>query len=152
MRFALLVIVVSFAAMEFVSYLAHRYVYHGLGWLFHKNHHEPHGGVFEWDDIFPLIFSSITISQMLFGLADPDRGDIVAFSLGIAAYGLIYFFIHDLYIHRRTIWLKLRIPFLIKLKQAHAMHHRYGGEPYGRLLFLNIERVRQERVTDDEVV
>lgn len=91
MRFALLVIVVSFAAMEFVSYLAHRYFYHGLGWLFHENHHEPHGGVFEWDDIFPLIFSSITISQMLFGLADPERGDIVAFSLGIAAYGLIYF-------------------------------------------------------------
>ncbi len=138
--------------MEFVSYLAHRFVYHGIGWMFHKSHHEPREGVFEWNDIFPMIFASITIGLMLFGLADPDRSDIVAASVGITAYGLVYFFIHDLYVHRRAKWLKLRIPILIKLKQAHAIHHRYGGEPYGLLLFFNAERVRQERVTEDEVV
>lgn len=138
--------------MELVSYLAHRFLYHGIGWVFHKSHHEPREGVFEWNDIFPVMFAAITIGLMLFGLSDPDRSDIVAVSIGVTAYGLVYFFIHDLYVHRRAKWLKLRIPFLFKLKQAHAIHHRYGGEPYGLLLFFNAERVRQEHVAEDEVV
>lgn len=150
-RFTLIVLS-SFIVMEFVSYLAHRFVYHGFGWIFHKSHHEPRHGMFEWNDIFPMIFAAITISLMMFGLSDPSRSDIVAMSIGITSYGLVYFFIHDLYVHRRAKWMRLRIPFLLKLKQAHAIHHRYGGEPYGLLMFFNAERVRREHVAEDEVV
>jgi beta-carotene 3-hydroxylase len=151
MRFVV-ILFLSFAAMEFISYLAHRFIYHGLGWVFHKSHHEPRAGAFEWNDIFPATFASITIALMAFATSDPTRSDILAMSIGISLYGLIYFIIHDLYVHRRAKWFRFRFPFLFKLKQAHAIHHRYGGEPYGLLLFFNAERVKQEKILEDEVV
>ena len=151
LRFAI-ILVVSCVAMEFVSYLAHRFVYHGIGWKLHKSHHEPRKGMFERNDIFPLIFSCIAISVMMFGLADPSRSDIVAMSIGISAYGLIYFFIHDLYVHRRAKGLRLRLPFLRKLKKAHAIHHAFGGEPYGLLFFFKLDQLKNMNVEEDEPV
>jgi beta-carotene 3-hydroxylase len=147
-----LLAVVSFIAMEFVSYLAHRFVYHGIGWVFHKSHHEPRKGVFEWNDIFPVFFAAIAIGTMMFGLSDPNQSDIVAVSIGVSAYGLVYFFIHDLYVHRRAKWLKLRIPFLMKLKRAHALHHAFGAEPYGLLLFFNLQQLKNIAVEEEEVI
>lgn len=148
----IVILLVSCVAMEFVSYLAHRFVYHGFGWKLHRSHHEPRKGMFELNDIFPLIFSSIAISVMLFGLSDPSRSDIVAMSIGISAYGLIYFFIHDLYVHRRARGLRLRIPFLMKLKRAHAIHHAFGGEPYGLLFFYKLDQLKNMQVEEDEPV
>ncbi len=148
----IIIFLVAFAVMEFVSYAAHRFVYHGFGWKIHKSHHEPRKGIFELNDIFPMIFATITISILLYGFADPGRAEIVAAGLGITLYGVVYFVIHDLYIHRRAKWLRLRIPFLQYLKRAHAIHHRYGGEPYGLLFVINAERVRQMHVEEDEAV
>lgn len=151
MRFAF-ILLASYIAMEFVSYLAHRFVYHGIGWVFHKSHHEPRNAVFEWNDIFPMFFASISIVVMAFGVSDPSRSDILAISIGISLYGIVYFFIHDLYVHRRAKWLKLRIPFLLKLKRAHAIHHAYGGEPYGLLLFFKLDQLKNMKTEEDEVV
>ena len=141
----------SFAVMELVSYLAHRYVYHGIGWVFHKSHHTKREGMFELNDIFPMIFSTIAIALMLWGF-EAGLDTIVAAAVGVSAYGMVYFFIHDLYIHRRAKWLPLRIPFLLEVKKAHAIHHKYGGEPYGLLLFFRKEEVRKQQVTHDTVV
>jgi beta-carotene 3-hydroxylase len=146
----LLIFVSSFALMELVSYLAHRYIYHGIGWKLHKSHHEPRKGMFEWNDIFPMTFAAITMILLLYALAEPGRSELAAAGFGVMAYGLVYFFVHDLYIHRRARWLKLRIPFLQRLKQAHAIHHRYGGEPYGLLIVISPERLRAHSVEDDE--
>lgn len=151
MRFAIIALL-AFAAMEFVSYLAHRYVYHGIGWVFHKSHHEPRKGVFEWNDIFPLTFASIAIAVFAYSFGDPNRSDIAATATGISAYGMIYFFIHDLYVHRRAKWMRLRIPFLLKLKRAHAIHHAYGGEPYGLLLFFKLDQLKSMKTQEDDVV
>lgn len=146
------IFLLSFAVMEFVSYAAHRFIYHGIGWRLHKSHHQPRAGIFEWNDIFPMIFAAITISVLLYGFAEPSRSEIVAAGLGVTLYGAVYFVIHDLYIHRRAKWLRLRIPFLRRLKRAHAVHHRYDGEPYGLLFVINAERVRQLQVEEDEAV
>lgn len=151
MRF-ILILTAAFIAMEFVSYLAHRFLYHGIGWVFHKSHHEPRQGVFEWNDVFPLMFASIAITIMVYGLSDSSRMDLVAASIGISAYGIVYFFIHDVYVHRRAKWMKIRIPFLMKLKRAHAIHHAYGGEPYGLLLFFKIEQLKNMNVEEDQPV
>lgn len=148
----LVISVVAFSGMELVSYLAHRYIYHGIGWALHKSHHEPRTGIFEWNDIFPMIFATLTIVLLLYAFSDPARSDIAAAGLGIMAYGLVYFFVHDLYIHRRARWLKLRVPFLRRLKEAHALHHRYGGEPYGLLFVIDPERLRKLHVEEDEPV
>ena len=77
---------------------------------------------------------------------------ILAAAIGVSAYGLVYFFVHDLYIHRRARWLPLRIPFLLEVKKAHAIHHKYGGEPFGLLFFFRKEEVRRQNVSHETVV
>ena len=150
-RFAAFVLV-SFVVMEFVSYLAHRYVYHKLLWVFHKSHHSPRTGPFEANDVFPVFFATVAITIMVTALSDPLSPDLLAVSIGVSLYGMVYFFIHDLYVHRRVRRLGLRIPFLIQVKKAHALHHRYGGEPYGLLFFTRRDRVQREVIAEDEDV
>jgi beta-carotene 3-hydroxylase len=146
------IILASFILMEFVSYLAHRYIYHKLLWVFHRSHHSPRTGPFELNDVFPLFFAAVSMFLMFTGLSDPDGTDLFALSIGITLYGLTYFFIHDLYVHRRVKRLSLRIPLLLQIKRAHAIHHRYGGEPYGLLFFADPRRVAQEPVREEEDV
>ena len=45
MRFVLIMLA-TFAVMEGVSYVAHRFVYHGFLWILHKSHHTPRKGFF----------------------------------------------------------------------------------------------------------
>ena len=150
-RFAAIVLG-SFVVMEFVAYLAHRYVYHKLLWVFHKSHHSPRTGPFEANDVFPVFFATVAVAIMLAALTEPVSADLLAVSIGVSMYGMVYFFIHDLYVHRRMKKLRLRIPFLIEVKKAHALHHRYGGEPYGLLLYTRRDRVRLEVIEEDRDV
>lgn len=151
MRFAAIV-VVSFVCMEFFSYLVHRFVYHKLMWILHKSHHTRREGMFELNDLFPLTFATVTVFLMVKGSAEGSGSDLLAASIGIALYGMVYFTIHDLYVHRRAKFVSLKIPWLIRVKKAHALHHRYGGEPYGLLMFFNADRVEREVVHEEEVV
>jgi len=145
-RFALIAIG-TFCAMEGVSYLAHRYVYHKLLWVFHRSHHRPRKGLFEWNDIFPLFFSSVCIVLMYVAVQEPNGSGLLALAVGIAMYGTIYFVIHDLYVHRRARWLAFRVPYLQRVKKAHMIHHLYGGEPYGLLVFPLPRHLREKRDT-----
>ena len=138
LRFAIIALV-AFVCMEFVSYLAHRYVYHGFMWFLHKSHHTPRKGAFEWNDLFPVFFASVTMVLMFIGLSNPSGIDLVALSVGITAYGAVYIFIHDLYVHGRMKSLRLKNSYLLRVKKAHMVHHATGGEPYG-LLFYSFPR------------
>jgi beta-carotene 3-hydroxylase len=146
LRFAIIALV-AFVAMEFVSYLAHRYVYHGFMWFLHKSHHTPREGLFEWNDLFPVFFASVTIVLMFVGLSSPTGIDLVALSVGITLYGAVYVFIHDLYVHGRMKSLRLKNSYLLRVKKAHMVHHATGGEPYGLLLFSFPRRVLVDRTT-----
>jgi len=42
----LLVLIVTFFAMEGVAWLTHRFVMHGLLWVLHKDHHQVEPGFF----------------------------------------------------------------------------------------------------------
>lgn len=53
----LLVLIVTFFAMEGVAWLTHRFVMHGLLWVLHKDHHQVEPGFFEKNDFFFLIFA-----------------------------------------------------------------------------------------------
>lgn len=142
MRFVLIMLA-AFVMMEFISYLAHRFVYHGFLWVIHKSHHSPRKGLFEMNDLFPLFFSSISILLMWYAVGDPGRSDILALTLGVTMYGIIYLVIHDLYVHRRMKSLTFRIPYLREVKKAHMVHHMTGGEPYGLLLFTTPRKLRE---------
>lgn len=132
---SVLIVLTAFVAMEFVSYLAHRFVYHKLLWIFHKSHHTPRTGPFEWNDVFPLFFASISVVVIWYAVGDPFRSDLLALAVGVTLYGMVYFFIHDIYVHRRVPGVVFRNSYLRRVKKAHMVHHTYGGEPYGLLLF-----------------
>jgi beta-carotene 3-hydroxylase len=131
----ILVFLVAFIGMEFVAYLAHRYVYHKLLWIFHKSHHTPRSGPFEWNDVFPVFFAMVTILTIWFATRPPVEVDLLAGALGVTLYGMVYTFIHDVYAHRRIPGLVFKNAYLQRLKKAHMVHHATGGEPYGLLFF-----------------
>lgn len=128
-----MIVVVSFVAMEPVTYLAHRFLMHGIGWVLHRSHHLPPAGRWEANDAFPMIFAAVTILAMAAGSSLPAIHPIEVVGVGVTLYGLAYMFVHDVYIHARLGRLP-RTALLERLKEAHAIHHLYGGEPYGMLV------------------
>ncbi len=108
--------------MEAVAWTAHKYVMHGWLWSLHKSHHEPRDGVFEKNDWFAVIFAIPSMVLMYIGV----RGYPLAFAagLGILGYGLIYFFFHDILVHRRIDfgWRPKR-GYFARVVQAHRLHH-----------------------------
>ena len=141
------VAVVAFVAMEGFTYLAHRYVMHGVGWALHRSHHQAAAERFEANDVFPCIGAAAAMVGFAVGLNVPVPG-LVAGGAGVTAYGAAYLFVHDVYIHRRIARLP-QIAVLERLRRAHALHHRFGGEPYGMLLPILPSRLRALAPTVD---
>lgn len=151
LRFTLLLIL-SFIGMEFFSYLVHRFVYHKVLWFIHRSHHTPRLGRFEWNDLFPVVLAALTIMLMMTALSTNEGSDLLAVSIGMTLYGAVYLTIHDLYAHRRMKSLTFKIPYLQRVKKAHMVHHLYGGEPFGLLLFSIPKNVDMTKVPDEGVV
>lgn len=119
-----IIFLLSFIFMEFIAWFAHRFIMHGIGWYFHKDHHQKEPGFFEKNDFFFLIFAipswlSIMLGWMNFNFY------WVSVGFGILAYGIIYFLVHDVLIHRRFKWFdKTSNKYLIALRKAHKIHHK----------------------------
>jgi len=136
----LIVVVVAFMAMEGVTYLAHRFVMHGIGWVLHRSHHEWRARRFEANDAFPVAFGAVTLAVMAVGYQVPAQV-MVAGAVGVSAYGCAYLFVHDVYIHGRLGRLP-KVAVLERLRRAHGLHHLFGGEPYGMLMPIVSKRLR----------
>ena len=98
---AIAVVVASFAAMEGVSYLMHRFVMHGPGRRIHADHHAPSRGGFEHNDLYPASFSLLAILLFAIGTTVPSLRLLVAAGIGMTLYGLAYLYVHEVYVHRR---------------------------------------------------
>jgi beta-carotene 3-hydroxylase len=142
MRRSVGIAAVSFAAMEGVSYAAHRWVMHGPGMRWHASHHAPSSGRYEKNDLFPLVFSGVGISAFALANSVPRLRVLWPVAAGITAYGAAYLTVHELYIHRRaTIHTILpRSRYADRLRDAHREHHVDGGEPFGMLVALSRQR------------
>ncbi len=144
----------AFVAMEPATYAAHRWVMHGVGWVWHRSHHrrrpEPSRWVeqFEANDWYPVVFAGVTVVAMAIGSVSHPLGLLVPIGVGVTAYGAAYAAVHDLYIHGRFVQLPAWGP-LEHLKQAHALHHRFGGEPYGMLCPVIPRSLRQRAAVAD---
>ena len=137
----------AFVAMEGFTYLAHRFVMHGIGWGLHRSHHQASAEWFEANDAFPCIGAAVAMAGFAVGFNVPVPG-LVAGGAGVTAYGIAYMFVHDVYIHGRL----GRVPevaLLERLRRAHALHHRFGGEPFGMLLPVLPRRLREVAATVD---
>lgn len=133
-----LVIVLTFCSMEGVAWAAHKYLMHGFLWVLHKDHHVKEPGVFEKNDIFFLIFAIPSWLCIMLGVIYSSPLSITIGS-GIAAYGLVYFMVHEILIHRRLkIFKNVKNLYLKSLIRAHKMHHKHlvkeDGENFGMLL------------------
>lgn len=120
---AFIAIVIAFILiMEGVAWVAHKYVMHGFLWSLHRSHHEPRTGAFEKNDWFAVIFSIPSIALIYIGVNHWTPA--LAAGLGILGYGLIYFFFHDMLVHRRLdTGLRPKKGYLARVVQAHRLHH-----------------------------
>lgn len=128
---------VTFFLMEGITWCTHRFVMHGFLWYLHEDHHRPSPGFFEKNDAFFLIFAIPSSLLIIYGsIALFDFRFFVG--LGIAAYGLAYFLIHDVLIHRRFSWFNRTDNLYFRaIRKAHKVHHKHldaeDGECFGML-------------------
>lgn len=154
------VVLISFVVMEPVTYAVHRWVMHGFAMGWHRSHHQGRSlgpaGVdreawFERNDYFPVVFAAIVMVAFAIGFNVAWAAPVVAVGVGVTCYGAAYAFVHDVYIHRRVPGFTWRAGWADHLADAHALHHRFGGEPYGMLLPVLPADLRS-RVERDEPV
>jgi beta-carotene 3-hydroxylase len=116
----------AYVGMEFMAWFTHKYVMHGLLWNWHEDHHQPkHAkeGFWEKNDRFFLVFAVPSAFCYMFGTMTPNFW-VFFIGVGISLYGLTYFLIHDVYIHRRFAWFKqLDSPYSRAILRAHGAHH-----------------------------
>tara|TARA_B110000971_G_scaffold138134_1_gene141232 strand:- start:1219 stop:1653 length:435 start_codon:yes stop_codon:yes gene_type:complete len=135
---SLLLVLGTFIAMEFISWGAHKYIMHGFLWYLHKDHHQvDHKKRTQKNDLFFLIFAFP--SMLLVYTGSKEFTPLFFIGIGIACYGLAYFIIHEIIIHRRLPYLKNRKGSYLKtLQRAHKIHHKtqgkHGATCFGMLL------------------
>lgn len=128
---------VAFVFMELCAWAAHKYVMHGFLWSVHEDHHQPNGNFFQKNDLFFLIFAIPSWLSIMFGLMF-DISTLTGVGLGIAVYGIAYFLIHDVLIHRRFKWFdNSKNKYFEAVKKTHRVHHqkrfKEDGECFGML-------------------
>ena len=142
--------------MEFVAWFAHKYIMHGFLWSWHEDHHKPHhekDGFFEKNDLFFLVFAIPSMLCYILGTVTPYLS-LLFVGIGISIYGLIYFLIHDVYIHQRFKWFRqLDSKYSRGILRAHGAHHaiqtKEGCESFG-LLIVDLKYFGKRKRTKQE--
>lgn len=118
--------------MEMITWLTHKYIMHGLLWYLHEDHHQPkYQNTFEKNDAFFVIFAVPCIIMFYFGLI-PELNYLFFIALGVFLYGVSYFLVHDVIIHRRFNWFNnIKSPYIRGLRKAHKVHHKHLGKEEG---------------------
>ncbi|GAB4198720.1 MAG: sterol desaturase family protein [Bacteroidia bacterium] len=138
----ILITILTYILMEGVTWMMHKYVMHGFMWKFHEDHHDvrkQEHPFFQKNDVFFLMFAIPSILMFLIGTLLDGYTFLIFIALGVTLYGLTYFLIHDVLIHRRFKFLdKYDNPYFRALRKAHKAHHKHlgkeDGECFGLLL------------------
>jgi beta-carotene 3-hydroxylase len=145
-------VITTFLAMEFVAWSSHKYIMHGFGWGWHRDHHEPHENRLEKNDLYGLVGAAMSISMfaigspLVMGKSAWDPGTWIG--LGILFYGIVYTLIHDGLVHQRYFrWVPKR-GYAKRLVQAHKLHHatigKEGGVSFGFVFARDPAVLKQE--------
>lgn len=133
-----MIVLAAFTGMEGVAWLTHKYIMHGLLWIWHKDHHKKEtDGFLEHNDFFFLLFALPGIAGLYIGMKN-DFNMLFWIGLGITIYGLCYFLVHDIFIHQRfKIFRNANNRYFKAIRRAHKMHHKHldkeQGECFGML-------------------
>lgn len=119
----------TFLSMELAAWSLHKFVMHGFLWSLHKDHHTPVAGkTFQKNDLFALFFAVPSFLLILFGKLWLNS-TLSAIGFGVMAYGVAYFFVHEVIIHRRLKFIKPpKNRYISSLRIAHALHHKQKGK------------------------
>jgi beta-carotene 3-hydroxylase len=119
--------------MEMFTWWLHKYVMHGLLWIWHEDHHQPaKQKKLEKNDYFFVVFGSISIIVFLVGTFVPGWRILLYIACGITLYGCAYFLVHDVLIHQRIKWFRKSNNFYFRaLRKAHKVHHKRTGKEDG---------------------
>ncbi|MBO9603700.1 MAG: sterol desaturase family protein [Novosphingobium sp.] len=134
-----LIVLAAAAAMEAVAWASHKYIMHGFGWAWHRDHHEPHDNLLEKNDLFALVGAALSIAMFAAGsplvLGAEAWWPGTWIGLGILLYGIVYTLVHDGLVHQRWFRYVPRGGYLKRLVQAHNLHHattsKEGGVSFG---------------------
>jgi len=108
--------------MEGVAWFTHKFIMHGFLWVIHEDHHRPHKGYFEKNDLFTVFFSLVAFFLFFFGLLW-EIYPMFSAGLGMSFYGIFYTIFHDILFHKR---IKIKAPkwrYLKRIINAHRTHH-----------------------------
>ena len=134
-----LIVLATVLAMEWVAWASHKYIMHGFGGAWHRDHHEPHDNLLEKNDLFAIVGAVMSISMFAIGsewvLGAAAWRPATWIGLGILFYGIIYTLVHDGLVHQRYFrWVPKR-GYAKRLVQAHKLHHatigKEGGVSFG---------------------
>lgn len=142
----LLIVLAAVAGMEIFAWAMHRYVMHGWGWAWHRDHHEPHDHVLERNDLYAVVFGTIVVAMFTLGYFYSEP--LWWTALGITVYGAIYTVIHDGIVHQRWFrWVPKR-GYAKRLVQAHKLHHatvgKEGGVSFGFVVARDPAKLKAE--------
>jgi beta-carotene 3-hydroxylase len=127
----LITALIVFVFMEFVAWFTHKFIMHGFLWYLHKDHHTGSDGFFEKNDAFFLIFAIPGSLCSYFGAIN-GFNFVFGIGVGITLYGLAYFLVHDVLIHRRFKWMDwFRNTYTENIIRAHKLHHKNIGKENG---------------------
>lgn len=149
---ATVIVFATVLAMEGVAWASHKYVMHGFGWSWHRDHHEPHDGFLEKNDLFAIVGAVLSIamfaigSPMIMGADAWEPGTWIG--LGVLIYGAIYTLVHDGLVHQRWFRWVPRGGYAKRLVQAHKLHHatigKQGGVSFGFLIAADPAKLKAE--------
>ena len=132
--------------MEFFAWYAHKYIMHGWGWAWHRDHHEPHDNLLEKNDLFAVVFGTINAGMYIFGALYWDA--LWWAALGVNLYGVIYALIHDGLVHQRFFRWVPKKGYAKRLVQAHKLHHatigKEGGVSFGFVIARDPAKLKAE--------
>lgn len=133
-----IVFLMTFVGMEFAAWFLHKFVMHGFLWVLHRDHHQINSEKsYQLNDAFALFFAVPSFLSILFDSLW-ELPLLGAFGYGVMAYGIVYFTVHEVIIHRRWKLFALRNNWYIEaLNVAHKIHHakidKEDGENFGML-------------------
>jgi hypothetical protein len=68
----IMIVIAAFVFMEGVAWFTHKYIMHGFLWYLHQDHHQPHEGLVEKNDLFFLIFRCSRLVMYHAGMAGAE--------------------------------------------------------------------------------
>ncbi|WP_133364736.1 sterol desaturase family protein [Qipengyuania sediminis] len=149
---AILIVLATMLVMEWVAWASHKYIMHGFGWAWHRDHHEPHDNLLEKNDLFGLVGAAASIAMFAWGskwaLGEAAWWPATWIGLGILGYGIIYTLVHDGLVHQRYFRWVPRSGYAKRIVQAHKLHHatvgKEGGVSFGFVLAGDPARLKAE--------